>query len=200
MHLNYTAYLGIFCTLGHFLPKAVFTLAKVRAIMTCDMLVLALATLGGAKEIASFLCIVVPPKVAKTSTVVTVTWLSCVAVADGFDNKLRQCKQPIMDHLHCQHLLAIMPPLAPSVFTCLGHLGWRDTDRIISIYVMPPKVAKANTVVTVTWLSCVAVADGFANKLCQCKQSIMDHLHCQHLLVLMLVPATSVFTCLGHLW
>jgi hypothetical protein len=29
--------------------------------------------------------------------------------------------------------------------TCLGHLEWRDTDRIISIYVATPKVAKAST-------------------------------------------------------
>ncbi len=29
-------------------------------------------------------------------------------------------------------------------FNCLGHLGRRDTDRIISIDVMPPKVAKAS--------------------------------------------------------
>jgi hypothetical protein len=28
--------------------------------------------------------------------------------------------------------------------TCLGHLERRDTDRIISIYVMPPKVARAS--------------------------------------------------------
>jgi hypothetical protein len=26
--------------------------------------------------------------------------------------------------------------------TCLGHLGWHDTDRIISICVVLPKVAK----------------------------------------------------------
>ncbi len=30
--------------------------------------------------------------------------------------------------------------------TCLGHLGWRNTDRIVSIYVVPPKVAKASTI------------------------------------------------------
>ncbi len=29
--------------------------------------------------------------------------------------------------------------------TCLGHLGQRNTDRIISIYVVPPKVAKEST-------------------------------------------------------
>jgi hypothetical protein len=42
--------------------------------MTCDSdtLVLALATLGGATEIGSFLFVVATPKVAKESTVVTV--------------------------------------------------------------------------------------------------------------------------------
>jgi hypothetical protein len=55
-----------------------FTLAKVSAItlftMTrdSDKLVLALATLGGAAEIGSFLFYVMPAKVAKVSIVVTV--------------------------------------------------------------------------------------------------------------------------------
>ncbi len=35
--------------------------------------------------------------------------------------------------------------------TCLGHLKQCDTERIVSIYVATPKVAKANTI-------CVAVA------------------------------------------
>jgi hypothetical protein len=48
-------------------------------------------------------------------------------------------------------LLAITPATATSVFTCLGHPGQRDRDRIFSIYVVPPKVAKAR-------LSRVAVA------------------------------------------
>jgi hypothetical protein len=38
--------------------------------------------------------------------------------------------------------------------SCLGHLGRCDTDRIISIFVTPPKVAKASTSVS---LSCVIV-------------------------------------------
>jgi hypothetical protein len=34
---------------------------------------------------------------------------------------------------------------------CLPYLPWlRYTDRIISIYVMPPKVAKASTILNVT--------------------------------------------------
>ena len=56
-------------------------MAKVSAItlatMTCDsnMLVLSLATLGSTTEIGSFLFVVVLPKLAKASTVVTVTRL-----------------------------------------------------------------------------------------------------------------------------
>jgi len=59
--------------------------------------------------------------------------------------KLCQCTRALMDHLHWQHLLVIMPAPATSVFTCLGHLGQCDTDRIASTYVMPPKVPKAST-------------------------------------------------------
>jgi hypothetical protein len=40
-----------------------------------DTLVLALATLGGTTEMGPFLFVVILPKVAKASTVVTVTWL-----------------------------------------------------------------------------------------------------------------------------
>jgi hypothetical protein len=75
-----------------------FTLAKVSAIVLATMthdshtLELALATLGGVTEIGSFLLFVVPPNVAKASTVVTVIGLSHVAVTDGFANKLCQCK------------------------------------------------------------------------------------------------------------
>ncbi len=56
-----------------------FTLAKVSVItmatMTYDSntLVLALDTLGGTTEIGSFLFVVTLPKVAKASTVVTIT-------------------------------------------------------------------------------------------------------------------------------
>ncbi len=35
--------------------------------------------------------------------------------------------------------------------TCLGHLGRRNTDRIISMCVPSPKVAKASTVVRVSF-------------------------------------------------
>ncbi len=40
-------------------------------------------------------------------------------------------------------------------FTCLGHLGWHDRDRILSISVELPKVAKASVSVL---LLCVIVA------------------------------------------
>ncbi len=55
------------------------TVVKVSMIMpvtmtsNCDILVLALVTLGGTKEIGTFLFVVEMPKVAKESTVVTVT-------------------------------------------------------------------------------------------------------------------------------
>ncbi len=58
-----------------------FTLVKVSTItlMTTtpqsDMLVLALATLGGITDIASFLFVVTPPKVPNASTTVTVMLL-----------------------------------------------------------------------------------------------------------------------------
>ncbi len=56
--------------------------------------------------------------------------------------------------LHWQSFSTIMPATTSHDShdcTCLGHLGWRDTDGIISIL-----------------LSRVAVADGFANNLCLC--------------------------------
>ncbi len=50
-----------------------------------------------------------------------------------------------MDHLHWQHMLAKLAVTATSLdCTCLGHLGRRDTDGIISIDVILPKVAKAS--------------------------------------------------------
>jgi hypothetical protein len=38
--------------------------------------------------------------------------------------------------------------------TCLGHLGWHSTARIISICVTSPKVAKASSVVNVMCKCC----------------------------------------------
>jgi hypothetical protein len=50
-----------------------------------------------------------------------------------------------MDHLHWQCFLAKLLATATLDCTCLGHLGQCDTDRIVSIYVTLPKVAKART-------------------------------------------------------
>ncbi len=49
--------------------------------------------------------------------------------------------------------------------TCLGHLGQRDTDRIISIYVMPPRQA-------VTAACCCHCRWCYRTYFCQYKRSI----------------------------
>ncbi len=49
-------------------------------------------------------------------------------------------------------------------WTCHGHLGRRDTDRIVSIYVATPKVVKASKEGD--------IAGVFAYKFRQCKSSI----------------------------
>jgi len=55
----------------------------------------------------------------------------------------------------------------------LPYLPWpNERNRYDPICVAPPKVAKA---ITVTWLSRVAVADGYANRRHQCKRSITDY-------------------------
>jgi hypothetical protein len=51
-----------------------------------------------------------------------------------------------------------------SLLTCFGHLGRLDRDRIISIYVVLPKVAKARKL----WLLLLQV---LSHNLCQCKYS-----------------------------
>ncbi len=56
--------------------------------------------------------------------------------------KSRQCKRTLMDHLHWQTLGDNAGD--SDIITCLGHLGWHDTVRIVSIYVATPKVAKAS--------------------------------------------------------
>jgi hypothetical protein len=50
----------------------------------------------------------------------------------------------LMDSLHWQSWIAKMLAILRHRLTCLGHHGRCDTDRIISIYVVPPKVAKAS--------------------------------------------------------
>jgi hypothetical protein len=50
-----------------------------------------------------------------------------------------------MDRLHWQSLLArpsVTATCSNHCCTCLGHLGQHNTDRIISIYVVLPKVTK----------------------------------------------------------
>jgi hypothetical protein len=50
-------------------------------------------------------------------------------------------------------LSMIMPATTPSkshYCTCLNHLGRQDRDRIASIFVAPPNVATASTILTVT--------------------------------------------------
>jgi hypothetical protein len=54
-------------------------------------------------------------------------------------------------------LLAIMPTTETSVFTCLGHLERRDTDRMVSMYVVPPKVVKASTSVLLSYVIVTSV-------------------------------------------
>ncbi len=74
---------------------------------------------------------------------------------------------------------AITPGIMPEIsqrdivfLTCPGHFRRRNLNRIDPICIALPKVAKASTVVTDMWLLRVAVVDGFANKLCQCKWAI----------------------------
>ncbi len=63
-------------------------------------------------------------------------------------------------------------------YTCLGHFGWRDTDRrIISICVTWPRQARKA-------ISCRDIADYFACKIRQCIWVIKAFLHkrrqCKH--------------------
>jgi hypothetical protein len=69
-------------------------------------------------------------------------------------NFLEAFKNILMDHLHWRHLLAKLSATATRICTFLGYLGWHDTDRIISIYVVPPMVANSSTMVTVTCHCC----------------------------------------------
>jgi hypothetical protein len=72
---------------------------------------------------------------------------------------------PKKDCLHWRCLLTKPSVTVTLDCTCLGHLGRRDTDRIISIYVMLPKVAKASKY----WLS---MSQALLRNLCQCKHSL----------------------------
>ncbi len=59
-------------------------------------------------------------------------------------HSFKSCYNLLMDHLHWWSLLAKSSAILHHGLTCLGHLGQHGTDRIISIYVTPPKVAKAS--------------------------------------------------------
>jgi len=74
---------------------------------------------------------------------------------------------------HWQKLARLRLRKGQSLLTFLGHLGRCDRDKIISINVMLPKVAKASTVTLLSWQLHVTVADGYANKRRQCKWSII---------------------------
>ncbi len=50
----------------------------------------------------------------------------------------------LMDHLHWRRLRDNAGNSDSYHCTCHGHLGRCNTDRIVSIYVMPPKVAKTS--------------------------------------------------------
>jgi hypothetical protein len=69
----------------------------------------------------------------------------------------QQCKQTHLPYLlwpiSCASISIFLKVTVTVTVTRNSHyctcLGWHDTDRIISIYVVLPKVAKASTVVTV---------------------------------------------------
>jgi len=85
-----------------------------------------------------------------------------------------------------QNEMAVIVTCDSHYCTCLGHLGWRNTNRNYPYCVPSPKVAKESTV---TWLSCVTVTDGVASKCCQSKWSIRAT-----------VTATQNCTCFDHFW
>jgi hypothetical protein len=84
-----------------------------------------------------------------------------------------------MDHLHWQSLLVKSSVILRHSLTSLGHLGRCNTDRIISIYVVPPKVVKASTV---TCRCCqrfrlqMSPSPALSHNLRQCKQSFKEML------------------------
>ncbi len=65
--------------------------------------------------------------------------------------------------------------------TCLGHLGWRDTDRIVSIFVVLPKVAKASTSAPLSSVIVTSISvPTFANvNTALFDSTLMIHLHVQ---------------------
>jgi hypothetical protein len=85
----------------------------------------------------------------------------------------------VMDHLRWQSLFVKSSVILRHSLTSPGHLGRRNTDRIISIYVVPPKVVKASTV---TYRSCqrfrlqMLPSPALSRNLRQCKQSFKEML------------------------
>ncbi len=75
--------------------------------------------------------------VPATSALVLLKWLFHKLKCDGQSTFLK-------DRLHWRCLLAKLSVTVTLDCTCLGHLGRCDTDRIMSIYVTLPKVAKAS--------------------------------------------------------
>jgi hypothetical protein len=70
-----------------------------------------------------------------------------------------------MDRLHWQSLLArpsVTAACSSHYCTCPGHLGQHNTDRIISIYVVLPKVTKEAR-------KAISYHDNARDKLHQCK-------------------------------
>ncbi len=99
----------------------------------------------------------------------------CQCSATQYSNNLHNdMTLSIMDRLHWHCLLAKPSATMTLDSTCIGHLGWCDTDRIVSIYVMPPKVTKASTMVTVMCRCHCHYHRRYPSKLRQCKHSLMD--------------------------
>ncbi len=80
---------------------------------------------------------------------------------------MKQTRQVVCaeDHLHWRCLLSKLSATVTLDCTCLGYLGWRDIYRIISIYVVLPKVAKASKY----WLLLLPV---LSHNLHQCEHAL----------------------------
>ncbi len=121
--------------------------SSVAAQWCCNMIVplVPLATLGNTKQIGPFLFVSCHPR--------TVACRCCWS----YHAKLCQCK------IHAVKLSSSSLMLEHDVtfLSSLGHLGQSNTDKIISVCVMAPKVAMASTVAC----SCCWC---YLAKLCQC--------------------------------
>ncbi len=90
-----------------------------------------------------------------------------------------QSRISVMDDLHWRDLYAKTPAISCrdiAFLTCLGHLGWRDTDRIISICVATLKVATRH----VQKCRChVSLSLALSRHFCQCEHRL-NHLDTQY--------------------